>query len=59
MPNTMFVQVENAAEKMGISVSYAYKLICKLNKKLTANSFTRNSIQRKQTTKGTTDNGSI
>ena len=71
MPNTMFMRVEDVAEEMGVSVSYAYKLIRKLNKELKAtgallsraelivNSFTRNSILQKQLTKGTTDNGSI
>ena len=36
MPNTMFMRVEDVAEEMGVSVSYAYKLIRKLNKELKA-----------------------
>lgn len=34
MSNKMFMRVEDVAEEMGVSVSYAYKLICKLNKEL-------------------------
>ena len=30
----MFMRVEDVAEEMGVSVSYAYKLIRKLNKEL-------------------------
>lgn len=30
----MFMRVEEVAEEMGVSVSYAYKLIRKLNKEL-------------------------
>jgi hypothetical protein len=36
MSNTMFMCVEDVAEEMGVSVSYAYKLIRKLNKELKA-----------------------
>lgn len=36
IPNTMFMRVEDVAEEMGVSVSYAYKLIRKLNKELKA-----------------------
>lgn len=36
MTNTMFMRVEDVAEEMGVSVSYAYKLIRKLNKELKA-----------------------
>ena len=32
--NKMFMRVEDVAEEMGVSVSYAYKLIRKLNKEL-------------------------
>ena len=32
MSNKMFMRVEDVAEEMGVSVSYAYKLIRKLNK---------------------------
>lgn len=32
----MFMRVEDVAEEMGVSVSYAYKLIRKLNKELKA-----------------------
>ena len=31
MSNKMFMRVEDVAEEMGVSVSYAYKLIRKLN----------------------------
>ena len=34
MSNKMFMRVEDVAEEMGVSVSYAYKLIRKLNKEL-------------------------
>ena len=34
MSNKMFMRVEDVAEEMGVSVSYAYKLISKLNKEL-------------------------
>lgn len=34
MSNTMFMRVEEAAEELGVSVSFAYKLIRKLNKEL-------------------------
>lgn len=34
MAGTMFMRVEEVAEEMGVSVSYAYKLIRKLNKEL-------------------------
>lgn len=36
MSNTMFMRVEDVAEEMGVSVSYAYKLIRRLNKELKA-----------------------
>lgn len=36
MADKMFLRVEDVAEEMGISVSYAYKLIRKLNKELKA-----------------------
>ena len=36
MAKTMFLRVEEVAEKMGVSVSYAYKLIRQLNKELKA-----------------------
>ena len=36
MTNTMFMRVEDVAKEMGVSVSYAYKLIRKLNKELKA-----------------------
>ena len=36
MSNKMFMRVEDVAEEMGVSVSYAYKLIRKLNKELKA-----------------------
>lgn len=36
MAGTMFMRVEEVAEEMGVSVSYAYKLIRKLNKELKA-----------------------
>ena len=32
MADKMFLRVEDVAEEMGVSVSYAYKLIRKLNK---------------------------
>lgn len=32
MSNKMFMRVEDVAEEMGVSISYAYKLIRKLNK---------------------------
>ena len=34
MSNTMFMRVNEVAEKLGVSVAYAYKLIRKLNKEL-------------------------
>lgn len=34
MSNKMFMRVVDVAEEMGVSVSYAYKLIRKLNKEL-------------------------
>ena len=34
MSNKMFMRVGDVAEEMGVSVSYAYKLIRKLNKEL-------------------------
>ena len=34
MSNKMFMRVEDVAEEMGVSISYAYKLIRKLNKEL-------------------------
>lgn len=34
MSGTMFMRVEEVAEEMGVSLSYAYKLIRKLNKEL-------------------------
>ena len=34
MSNKMFMLVEDLAEEMGVSVSYAYKIIRKLNKEL-------------------------
>lgn len=34
MSEKMFMRVEEVAEEMGVSVSYAYKLIRKLNKEL-------------------------
>jgi len=34
MAGTMFMRVEEVAEEMGVSASYAYKLIRKLNKEL-------------------------
>ncbi len=37
MADKMFLRVEDVAEEMGVSVSYAYKLIRKLNKELKAN----------------------
>ena len=36
MKEKMFLRVEDVAEEMGVSVSYAYKLIRKLNKELKA-----------------------
>lgn len=36
MEKTMFMKVEEVAEEMGVSVSYAYKLIRELNKELKA-----------------------
>ena len=36
MSNKMFMRVEEVAEEMGVSVPYAYKLICQLNKELKA-----------------------
>ena len=36
MADKMFLRVEDVAEEMGVSVSYAYKLIRKLNKELKA-----------------------
>lgn len=36
MSNKMFMRVEDVAEEMGVSISYAYKLIRKLNKELKA-----------------------
>lgn len=36
MEGTMFMKVEEVAEEMGVSVSYAYKLIRELNKELKA-----------------------
>jgi len=36
MAGTMFMRVEDVAEEMGVSASYAYKLIRKLNKELKA-----------------------
>lgn len=70
MADKMFLRVEDVADEMGVSVSYAYKLIRKLNKELkatgcitipaelTENSFMKNSIQLKQP-KGAIKNGSI
>ncbi len=34
MKEKMFLRVEEVAEEMGVSVSYAYKLVRKLNKEL-------------------------
>ncbi len=34
MSNKMFMRVEDVAEELGVSKSYAYKLIRKLNKEL-------------------------
>lgn len=34
MAEKMFMRVEEVAEEMGVSVSYAYKLVRKLNKEL-------------------------
>ncbi|HBR31273.1 MAG TPA: transcriptional regulator [Clostridiales bacterium] len=34
MATTMFMRVEDVAKEMGVSVSYAYKLIRQLNKEL-------------------------
>ena len=39
MAGTMFMRVEEVAEEMGVSVSYAYKLIRKLNKELKATGY--------------------
>ena len=36
MADKMFLRVEDVAEEMGVSISYAYKLIRKLNKELKA-----------------------
>ena len=36
MSDKMFLRVEDVAEEMGVSISYAYKLIRKLNKELKA-----------------------
>mgnify|MGYP001010099294 CR=1 FL=1 len=36
MAKKMFLRVEEVAEEMGVSISYAYKLIRKLNKELKA-----------------------
>lgn len=36
MSETMFMRVEEVAEKMGVSIPYAYKLIRNLNKELKA-----------------------
>ena len=36
MAESMFMRVEEVAEEMGVSVSYAYKLIRKLNNELKA-----------------------
>ena len=36
MADKMFWRVEDVAEEMGVSISYAYKLIRKLNKELKA-----------------------
>lgn len=36
MSEKMFMRVEEVAEEMGVSISYAYKLIRKLNKELRA-----------------------
>ena len=36
MAGTMFMRVEEVAEEMGISISYTYKHIRKLNKELQA-----------------------
>ena len=34
MSNKMFMRVEDVAEEMGVSVSYAYKIVQKLNEEL-------------------------
>ncbi len=34
MANTMFMRVDEAAEELGVSVPYAYKLIRSMNEKL-------------------------
>jgi len=34
MPDQMFMRVEEVAEELGVSVSYAYKLIRQLNEEL-------------------------
>ena len=39
MSNKMFMRVEDVAEEMGVSVSYAYKLIRQLNEELKAKGF--------------------
>ena len=36
MSEKMFMRVEDVAEEMGVSISYAYKLIRNLNKELKA-----------------------
>ena len=36
MAGTMFMRVDEVAEVMGVSISYAYKFINKLNKELKA-----------------------
>ena len=41
MANKMFLRVEDVAEEMGVSVSYAYKLIRKLNKEKKVNIFSK------------------
>ena len=40
MSGTMFMRVSEVAEELGVSESYAYKLIQKLNKELTSTSGT-------------------
>ncbi len=39
MANTTFMRVEDVAKKLGISKSYAYKIVQKLNKELKEQGF--------------------
>ncbi len=71
MSNKMFMRVEEVAEEMGVSVSYAYKLIRQLNKELKATGcitiagridrkfFHEKFYSTKTTTERGQDNGSI